>query len=101
MKEIELLDWNEIWRTFWEPKKKEEFVNQPFLTNGSDFIHKKVLVKLINSMFSPPLPGTVGPCCWRGLVRGLGAAAVPGPVGSRVGSLWTGSPEWMEDQICY
>ena len=33
------------------PKRKDEFVNQPFLTNGPDFNHKNVFVEIKNSIF--------------------------------------------------
>ena len=33
------------------PKRKDGFVNQPFLPNGSGFIHKDVFVKLKNLIY--------------------------------------------------
>ena len=71
---------------------------------GSIFILKTAFKNInqaqqnVNLGFSLKRCKAVGPCrWWRGLMRSPGAAVVPGPVGSRVGTLWTGSPGWMQD----
>ena len=42
-----------FWTPFEGPKRKDKFVDQPFSSNGSDFIHKNALVNIKNSIFPP------------------------------------------------
>ena len=48
---MKLSDWIEICTPFEGPKRKNEFVNQTFFTNGSGFIHKIGFVKIFWWLF--------------------------------------------------